>query len=50
VAQWPAFFAPNGMDSANYETLFAVCALSFPSKPTISNPEEIVKWQCLPMM
>jgi hypothetical protein len=31
MAQWPAFFAPDGMDSADFEPARFV----LPSKPTI---------------
>jgi hypothetical protein len=49
MAQWPAFFVPDGMNSADFEPHFPSARFVFPPKPTIRNPEEIAKWQCLPM-
>jgi hypothetical protein len=47
VAQWPAFFAPDGTESAKFPHI----ARFFPSNPsTDCKPEEIPQWQCLPLM
>jgi hypothetical protein len=49
VAQWPAFFARSGMDSADWNSRSPSARVVFLSNQQNSNPEEILKWQCLPM-
>jgi hypothetical protein len=49
MAQWPAFFAPDGMDSAEFKPYFPA-RFVLPPNQYSANPEEIAKWQCLPMM